>query len=98
MEHQGGCEEGNGMKDPFDVLRDSQSLYDESLPPWKQSKKYFDALTHFCEYSKTWIAEQEKTIVRPMPTDLGVVRKGTTEWDVFHDLSMKRLKKNGIRL
>lgn len=27
-----------------------------------------------------------------------VIRKGATEWDVFHELSMKRLKKNGIHL
>ena len=27
-----------------------------------------------------------------------VVRKGTTEWDVFHEISAKRLKKNGIHL
>ena len=32
------------------------------------------------------------------PKDVGVVRKGTTEWDVFHELSMKRLKRNGIHL
>lgn len=86
------------MKDPFDLLRDAQSLYDDALPSWKQSKNYFDALNRFCEYSKTWIAEQEKAIVRPIPSDLGIVRRGTTEWDVFHELSMKRLKKNGIHL
>ena len=27
-----------------------------------------------------------------------IIRKGMTEWDVFHELSMKRLNKNGIHL
>lgn len=36
---------------------------------------------------------------RPHNPECGeVVRRGTTEWDVFHKLSMRRLKRNGIHL
>ena len=86
------------MKDTFDMLREVLEIYDKDLPSWKQPQKYWDMLNEFCKYSKIWVTEQEKSIVRPKPGDTGVVRKGTTEWDVFHELSMKRLKKNGIHL
>ena len=86
------------MNDPLDILRDAQKMYDDGLNPWEQSKEYFDKLNEFCEYSEKWRKEQEKTIVRPHNADTGVIKIGTTEWDVFHELSMKRLKKNGIHL
>lgn len=88
----------NNLCDPLDILRDALETYDESLPPWEQPKEYWEKLKEFCNYSKVWIKEQEKDVVRPKPADIGVIKKGTTEWDVFHDLSMKRLKRNGIHL
>lgn len=86
------------MQDPFDVLREAQKMYNDNLRSWEQSKEYFDKLKEFCDYSEKWRKEQEKTIVRPHNRDAGETKKGTTEWDVFHELSMKRLKKNGIHL
>lgn len=86
------------MNDPFNKLRDALKMYDKTLPPWEQRKEYFDALKEFFDYSEVWRAEQEKTIQRPNNRDAGTVKVGTTEWDVFHELSMKRLKKNGIHL
>lgn len=86
------------MGDPFELLRHAQTAYNNDLRPWEQSKEYWDRLKKFCDYSERWRKEQEKDIVWPKPKDVGVVRKGTTEWDVFHELSMKRLKRNGIHL
>jgi hypothetical protein len=86
------------MGDPFELLRHAQTAYNNDLRPWEQSKEYWDRLKKFCDYSERWRKEQEKEIVWPKPKDVGVVRKGTTEWDVFHELSMKRLKRNGIHL
>lgn len=86
------------MIDPFDILRDTQKIYDNTLPPWKQSTEYFDNLKKFCDYSERWRKEQEKDIARPHNRNAGEIKTGTTEWDVFHKLSAKRLKKNGIHL
>ena len=86
------------MGDPFELLRHAQTAYNNDLRPWEQSKEYWDRLKKFCDYSERWRKEQEKDIVWPKSKDVGVVRKGTTEWDVFHELSMKRLKRNGIHL
>lgn len=86
------------MKDPFDLLREALDIYDRKRTPWEQSKAFFEKMTEFCDYSEKWRKEQEKTIVRPHNRDAGETRIGTSEWDVFHGLSAKRLKKNGIRL
>ena len=86
------------MIDPFDTLRDAQKVYNDTLHPWEQSKEYFDKLKEFCDYSEKWRKEQEKSFVRPRNRNAGEIKTGTTEWDVFHELSAKRLKKNGIHL
>lgn len=86
------------MKDPFELLGEALKAYNNDSRPWEQPKEYWDRLKKFCDYSERWRKEQEKSIVRPRSKDVGVIRKGTTEWDVFHELSMKRLKKNGIHL
>lgn len=90
--------EGDGMNDPFDLLRDAQKIYRNDVPPWEQPKEYLDKLKEFCSYSEKWRKEQEKYNVRPKNPESGSGKKGITEWDVFHELSMKRLKKNGIHL
>ena len=89
---------GDGMKDPLNLLREAFDIYDSKKAPWEQSKEYFEKLKEFCDYSEEWRKEQEKTITRPHNKDAGETRMGTTEWDVFHELSAKRLKKNGIHL
>ena len=89
---------GDGMKDPLNLLREAFDIYDSKKAPWEQSKEYFEKLKEFCDYSEKWRKEQEKTITRPHNRDAGETRMGTTEWDVFHELSAKRLKKNGIHL
>lgn len=88
----------DGMKDPLNILREAFDIYDSKKAPWEQSKEYFEKLKEFCDYSEKWRKEQEKTITRPHNRDAGETRMGTTEWDVFHELSAKRLKKNGIHL
>lgn len=89
---------GDEMKDPLNLLREAFDIYDSKKAPWEQSKEYFEKLKEFCDYSEKWRKEQEKTITRPHNRDAGETRMGTTEWDVFHELSAKRLKKNGIHL
>ena len=85
------------IKDPFEILKLAlNEMYDSSLPPWKQSKAYFDELEKFCQYSKKWIQEEEKDIVRPKNSQSGETKRGTTEFDVFNALSIKRLERNGI--
>lgn len=85
------------IKDPFEILKLAlNEMYDPSLPPWKQSKAYFDELEKFCQYSKKWIQEEEKDIVRPKNSQSGETKRGTTEFDVFNALSLKRLERNGI--
>lgn len=90
--------DGCTMKDPFELLREASEAYNNDLRPWEQPKEYWDRLKNFCDYSEKWRKEEEKDIVRPKPKDIGVIHRGTTEWDVFHGLSMKRLKRNGIHL
>ena len=95
----GDKETGGGeMKDPFNLLREALDIFDSKKAPWEQNKAYFEKLKEFCDYSEKWRKEQERTIVRPHNRDAGETRIGTSEWDVFHELSAKRLKKNGIRL
>ena len=85
------------LKDPFDIIKRAlREMYDPSLHPWEQSKEYFDELERFCQYSKKWVQEQEKTIVRQKNPQSGEIKRGTTEFDVFNSLSLKRLEKNGI--
>lgn len=90
--------DGCTMKDPFELLREASEAYNNDLRPWERPKEYWDRLKNFCDYSEKWRKEEEKDIVRPKPKDIGVIHRGTTEWDVFHGLSMKRLKRNGIHL
>ena len=90
--------DGCTMKDPFELLREASEAYNNDLRPWEQPKEYWDKLKKFCDYSEHWRKEEEKDIVRPKPKDIGVIHRGTTDWDVFHELSMKRLKRNGIHL
>lgn len=47
---------------------------------------------------EAYLKENPESKTRPNPENGMIVRRGTTEWDVFHELSMKRLKKNGIHL
>ena len=89
---------GGGMKDPFNILREALDIFDSKKAPWEQNKTYFEKLKEFCDYSEEWRKEQKRTIVRPHNKDAGETRIGISEWDVFHELSAKRLKKNGIRL
>ena len=99
--HLGGGEGDageDGMKDPLNLLQEAFDIYDSKKAPWEQSKAYFEKLKEFCDYSEKWRKEQEKTITRPHNRDAGETRIRTTEWDVFHELSAKRLKKNGIHL
>ena len=86
------------MKDPFNILREALDIFDSKKAPWEQNKTYFEKLKEFCDYSEEWRKEQKRTIVRPHNRDAGETRIGISEWDVFHELSAKRLKKNGIRL
>ena len=89
---------GDEVKDPFNLLREALDIFDSKKAPWEQDKAYFEKLKEFRDYSETWRKEQEKSIVRPKNPDSGKTRIGTTEWDVFHGLSMKRLNKNGIHM
>lgn len=51
------------------------------------------------EKRERYAREHPEGSARPHNPECGeVVRRGTTEWDVFHGLSMRRLKRNGIHL
>ena len=47
---------------------------------------------------EAYLKKYPESKTRPNPEKGVIVRRGTTEWDVFHELSMRRLKKNGIHL
>lgn len=47
---------------------------------------------------EAYLKKYPESKTRPNPEKGAIVRRGTTEWDVFHKLSMNRLKKNGIHL
>lgn len=47
---------------------------------------------------EAYLKKYPESKTRPNPEKSVIVRRGTTEWDVFHELSMRRLKKNGIHL
>ena len=47
---------------------------------------------------QAYLKKHPEVKTRPNPEKNVIIRRGTTEWDVYHALSMKRLKKNGIHL
>ena len=47
---------------------------------------------------QSYLKKHPESKIRPNPEKGVIIRRVTTEWDVYHELSMKRLKKNAIHL
>lgn len=83
------------MVDRWEYLRDLQKRY-EGVKPWEMPKEYWDGLNEFCRQSKEYTDANPLGENAPKNPRAGEIKQGTTEFDVFNALSLKRLKKNGI--
>lgn len=83
------------MGNYWDDLRELQEKYNH-LKPWEMPKEYWDGLERFCKESKKFTDKNPIGSNAPKNPHAGEIKKGTTEFDVFNSLSLKRLRKNGI--
>lgn len=83
------------MGDHWDELRTLQEKY-KDCKPWEMPKEYWDGLDEFCRKSKQFTDKNPIGQNAPPNPHAGETKVGTTEFDVFNSLSLKRLKKNGI--
>ena len=83
------------MSDYWDELRALQQKFSET-PVLELPKEYWDGLDKFCKESKKFTDENPVVKNAPKNPHAGETKRGTTEFDVFNSLSLKRLKKNGI--
>lgn len=68
----------------------------EGTPALELPSDYWEGLEQFCKESKKFTDKNPIGENAPKNPHAGEVKMGTTEFDVFNQLSLKRLKKNGI--
>lgn len=81
-----------------DYLHDLIVLQEKfkNVPITERPKAYWDGLKKFYIESKKFTDENPIGLNAPKNPHAGEIKRGTTEFDVFNQLSLKRLKKEGI--
>ena len=69
----------------------------ECVKPWERPQDFWDKLELFCKKSKDFTSKNPIGKNAPSNPNKGT-KRGITEWDVYHALSYKRLKKEGVHL
>lgn len=83
------------MDDYWEKLRELLKKF-AGVPVLELPKEYWDGLESFCKASKKFTDENPMGKYAPKNPHAGETKIGTTEFDVFNEFSLKRLRKNGI--
>lgn len=83
------------MNDYWKYLHTAIGEYKE-FPAWNKPKEFYELLNKFCNESKKFTESSPIGDNAPKNPHAGETKIGTTEFDVFNMLSLKRLRKNGI--
>lgn len=83
------------MNDYWKYLHTAIEEYKE-FPAWNKPKEFYELLNKFCNESKKFTESNPIGDNAPKNPHSGETKIGTTEFDVFNMLSLKRLRKNGI--
>lgn len=85
------------MSNYWDDLRALLKRY-EDVPTLEKikDKEFMDGLEIFCRESKKFTDANPTGQNAPKNPHAGETKRGTSEFDVFNGLSLKRLQKNGV--
>ena len=86
---------GLTLNDYWKYLNTAIEEYKE-FPAWNKPKEFYELLNKFCNESKKFTESNPIGDNAPKNPHAGETKIGTTEFDVFNMLSLKRLRKNGI--